>query len=79
MSVDRSLKSASALTRHRNVLSRAERLEVLEDVGHWSPEKDSVFGLTKVAHRKSGVGKKVKKETEETAAEPAENTAESPK
>ena len=29
MSLDRSLKSRNALSRHRNVLNRAERLEVL--------------------------------------------------
>jgi len=78
MSVDRSLKSASALTRHRNVLSRAERLELLEDEGNWSPEKDSVFGLTKVAHRKSGAGKKSKKAAEEKVAETEEKTEETP-
>lgn len=61
MSLDRSLKSTHALTRHRNVLSRAERLEILAEDGGWDGQKDSVFGLPKVAHRKSAVGKKVKK------------------
>ena len=31
MSIDRSLKIKGALTRHRNVLSRAERLEKLKE------------------------------------------------
>jgi len=51
MSLDKSLKSSSALTRHRNVLSRAERIEKLTDEEKWE-DGDSVFGLLKVAHRK---------------------------
>ena len=61
MSVDRSLKMRNALTRHRNVLTRAERLEILAEDGHWEEEKDSVYGLTKVAHRKVATAKKEKK------------------
>ena len=78
MSVDRSLKSSSTLTRHRNVLTRAERLEVLLDDGLWKEGDDSVFGLPKVAHRKSVAGKKkkVKKEEEGEAAEAAEAATE---
>ena len=56
MSVDRSLKSRDALMRHRNVLSRAERLDRLEDEGKWQEGENSVFGLPKVAHRKAAVG-----------------------
>ncbi len=69
MSVDRSLKSSSSLSRHRNVLTRAERLDVLAEDEQWDAEKDSVFGLPKVAHRKVGVAKKEKKG--EAAAEAA--------
>ncbi|MBN1766660.1 MAG: small basic protein [Sedimentisphaerales bacterium] len=72
MSVDRSLKSRSALTRHRNVLKRDERIDVLTDEDNWHENKDSVFGLPKVAHRKSGAGKKAKKikdKADEAAAE----------
>ncbi len=47
MSVDRSLKSSNKLTRRRNVLSRAERIEKLEADGRWQ-EGDSVYGLPKV-------------------------------
>ena len=65
MSVDRSLKSANSLNRHRNVLKRAERISFLADDGRWDAEKDSVFGLPKVANRKASVGKKVKKKTAE--------------
>jgi small basic protein (TIGR04137 family) len=71
MSLDRSLKSASSLSRHRNVLTRAERLEVLKDAEKWDDSKP-VFGLPKVAHRKLAVGKAVKEEgTEEAGATPA--------
>jgi small basic protein (TIGR04137 family) len=61
MSVDRSLKLKDALVRHRNVLTRAERIEVLKDEERWG-EGDAVTGLPKVAHRKSAAGKKAKAE-----------------
>lgn len=57
MSIDRSLKTKGALRRHRNVLSRGERIEQLQLENRWS-EDDSVTGLPKVAHRKSHSGKK---------------------
>lgn len=68
MSLDRSLKSRNALSRHRNVLNRAERLDILEEEGRWTEENNSIFGLPKVAHRKSAAGKKVKEKKEEAAA-----------
>lgn len=68
MSMDRSLRSASSLTRHRNVLTRAERLEVLKDEEKWNDSK-SVYGLPKVGHRKQAVGGKTKE------AAPAEGAA----
>jgi small basic protein (TIGR04137 family) len=71
MSIDRSLKVKGALSRHRNVLSRAERLEMLKEQERWN-EGGSVLGLPKVAHRKSAAGKK---EKVETAAEGAEAVA----
>jgi len=71
MSVDPSLKIKGALTRHRNVLTRAERIEQLKDEERWS-EGDSLLGLPKVAHRKSHAGRKeaVEKEAEAAAAVP---------
>jgi small basic protein (TIGR04137 family) len=51
MSLDRSLKGANALVRHRNVLTRAERLDRLKEEEKWD-DKKSVFGLPKVANRK---------------------------
>ena len=53
MSIDRSLKVKGALSRHRNVLSRAERIEILKEEERWS-DGDPVTGLPKVAHRKLG-------------------------
>jgi small basic protein (TIGR04137 family) len=72
MSVDRSLKIKGMLSRHRNVLSRTERIESLKDQERWQ-EGDSVLGLPKVAHRKSHAGKKAKEEkpVEAAAAEAA--------
>jgi small basic protein (TIGR04137 family) len=57
MSIDRSLKIKGALSRHRNVLSRAERIDKLKEEERWS-EGDSLLGLPKVGHRKSHAGKK---------------------
>ena len=72
MSIDPSLKIKGALSRHRNVLRRAERIEQLKDEERWS-EGDSVLHLPKVAHRKSHAGRKAaeveKVATEETSEE----------
>ena len=70
MSIDRSLKIKGALRRHRNVLTRAERIEQLKDEDRWS-EGDSLTGLPKVAHRKSHTGRKEKAAPSQEAA-PAE-------
>ena len=61
MSLDRSLKSANSLVRHRNVLKRDERLAKLKEMEKWD-DKKSVFGLPKVAHRKMALAKSVKEE-----------------
>jgi small basic protein (TIGR04137 family) len=66
MSLDRSLKSANSLIRHRNVLTRAERLDQLKDEEKWTETK-SVFGLPKVAHRKMAIAKTVKEEATDGA------------
>ena len=74
MSIDRSLKIKGALSRHRNVLTRAERIEMLKDEERWN-EGDSLQGLPKVAHRKSHAGRKAKEApAKETATEEAETT-----
>ena len=74
MSIDRSLKIKGALTRHRNVLTRAERIEQLKDEEKWS-EEDSLLGLPKVAHRKSHAGRKAAKEEEAAEGVAAEQAA----
>lgn len=61
MSLDRSLRAANSLVRHRNVLTRAERIEKLKDEEKWN-QGNSVFGLPKVAHRKAAVAAKPAKE-----------------
>src|SRR5690349_19417780 len=73
MSLDRSLKAANALIRHRNVLTRAERLDKLAEEEKWNDSK-SVFGLPKVAHRKQALAKAPKEE----AAAGAEGAAAAP-
>lgn len=77
MSLDASLKSASSLVRHRNVLKRDERMARLKDEEKW-PEGRSVFGLPKVANRKAAVGKAEKEEAEEGATPAAGATAAAP-
>jgi small basic protein (TIGR04137 family) len=67
MSIDHSLKIKGALERHRNVLTRAERVGQLKDEERWA-EGQSVFGLPKIAHRKSHAGKKEKEEAAKEAA-----------
>jgi len=76
MSIDHSLKIKGALKRHRNVLTRAERVGQLKDEERWS-EGQSVFGLPKIAHRKSHAGRKEKEEAaKEVAAVTPEAQAE---
>ncbi len=78
MSLDRSLKSANALIRHRNVLTRAERLDMLKEQEKWTEEKNSAYGLPKVAHRKAAVIKSVKEEPAEGSAATAAGVAPAP-
>ncbi len=74
MSIDRSLRMKSSLERHRNVLSRAERIARLQDQERWTGEQ-SVLGLPKIAHRKGKASKKkVKAEAAEATAEAATAT-----
>ena len=67
MTVDKSLKLKSGLSRTRSVLSRSERLAELLEAGKWSEEK-SVFGLQKVRVRKIKRKPKVKAEGEAAVA-----------
>ena len=76
MSIHKSLKGAGALSKHRNVLTRLERIGKLETDELWTEEKNSMFNLPKVISRKL-IGKKKAKKEEETAdgAAPAASTA----
>ena len=74
MSIDRSLRMKSSLERHRNVLSRAERVARLQDQERWTG-RESVLGLPKIANRKGKASKKkAKVETAEATAEAAAAT-----
>lgn len=55
MSLDKSLKKAAGLGRARNVLTRAERLCVLQEDERWTPEK-GVFNLPKTKFRRLAPG-----------------------
>lgn len=75
MSIDRSLRTKSSLVRHRNVLTRAERLEKLMADERFSDDM-SPLALPKVANRKAKTGKKQAKAATEEAAAPAAETKE---
>jgi small basic protein (TIGR04137 family) len=64
MSIDKSLRRKNTLARSRNVLTRAERIKVLQTDERW-PEGRSPYGLPKVRVMK--VGKKPKKAAKEAA------------
>ena len=66
MSIDKSLRRKNMLARSRNVLTRGERIKVLQDEERW-PEGRSPFGLPKV--RVVKIAKKPKKAKEEAPAE----------
>ncbi len=74
MSVDRSLKTKSSLQRHRNVLTRDERIKILTDQERFQ-EGDKPFGLPKVAHRKAPLGGRTKKKAAAKAGEGGEAQA----
>jgi small basic protein (TIGR04137 family) len=55
MSMDKSLRKGSGLTRNRNVLNRAERLAILQMDERWKPEQ-GVFNLPKTKFRRLALG-----------------------
>ena len=75
MSIDSSLKIRGALSRHRNVLTRDERISQLKEDELWT-EGDSLTGLPKVAHRKVSVGKKGAEEKPDEVVEAVAGEAE---
>ena len=66
MSIHRSLVTLGKLTRHRNVLSRTERLQLLLSEDRWDLAKKGPLGLPKVRSIKHKA-KKAAKKTEEAA------------
>ena len=71
MSIDKSLRRKNQLVRSRNVLTRGERIKVLQDEERWQ-EGRSPYNLPKVRVLK--IVKKAKKAKEEE--KPAEEGAE---
>ncbi|MEX0776138.1 MAG: small basic protein [Phycisphaeraceae bacterium] len=71
MSIDRSLKVGGNLARHRNVLSRPERIARLAEKGRFDAEKGSPLNLPKVANRKVAAAAKAAKKKDAAAAEGA--------
>jgi small basic protein (TIGR04137 family) len=71
MSMHKSLKSGNELARHRNVLTREERLEKLDEARRFNEEEDSIWGLPKVRNIKVVSKKKKKKAPGEEEGEAA--------
>ncbi len=65
MSLDKSLKKSSSMARARNVLTRAERLAVLQEDERWTPEK-GVFNLPKTKFRRLAPGQSGPKRPQKT-------------
>jgi small basic protein (TIGR04137 family) len=55
MSMDKSLKKGAGLARARNVLTRAERLAVLQQDERWTPGA-GVYNLPKTKYRRLAPG-----------------------
>ena len=75
MSVHKSLRTGGGLSKHRNVLTRAERIKILEEGGRWNESRNGVLGLVKVKSIKVAAKKKAAKEA---AAEGAGAAAAAP-
>lgn len=71
MSLHKSLKNKGQLVRMRNVLNRAERIEILMREGRWSEEEDSPYGLPKVRVLRIKKRTKDKKQADDGDAEAA--------
>ena len=80
MSIHRSLAAGDKLKRHKNVLTREERIQRLLNEGRWE-EGNSIFALPKVGNikRVSKKKKKAKEEEEEKTEEGEAATADAPK
>ncbi|HWL08598.1 MAG TPA: small basic protein [Planctomicrobium sp.] len=67
MSIDKSLRRGSRLSRSRNVLKRDERIQKLKEDDRWT-DATSPLGLPKVRVQKLVLGKKKKEKKEEEPA-----------
>jgi small basic protein (TIGR04137 family) len=65
MSLDKSLKKGGGLARARNVLTRAERLAVLQEDERWQASA-GVFNLPKTKYRRLAPGQSGPKRPEPT-------------
>lgn len=70
MTIDKSLKVKKGVTRSRNVLTRVERIEKLEEMDKWS-EGDSPFNLPKTRVYRVVLKKKKKAVKDEAADDKA--------
>ncbi len=75
MSIDKSLRRKNTLARARNVLTRDERIKVLQDEERWKDGR-SPYGLPKVRVLKIAKKKAKKEEAAATEEGAAEKTAE---
>ena len=64
MTIDKSLKIRKGAISNRNVMTRVERIEKLQETDRWV-EGDSVLGLPKVRVQKISLKKKKKVKKEE--------------
>jgi small basic protein (TIGR04137 family) len=67
MSLDRSLKTSGGMTKHRNVLTRPERIAKLKEDGRFEEGATDPIHLPKVGSRKVSTGKKKAAKAEEEA------------
>ncbi len=65
MSIHSSFRTGGSASKHRNVLTRLERLEKLEAAERWNSAEDGLFGMPKVRSIKVAMKKKKKKGEEE--------------
>lgn len=71
VSIHSSFRTAGGSSKHRNVLTRLERLEKLEAANRWDTAAQGLFGLPKVKSIKVAIKKKKKKDEEAGAGEAA--------
>jgi small basic protein (TIGR04137 family) len=66
MSIDKSLKKGVGMGRARNVLTRPERMALLQEDDKWTPEK-GVYNLPKTKYRRLAPGQSGPKRVEPKA------------